>query len=92
MLSFILNACVKTVNYMGVNVGLNSALYSTSLLDLLHFQKRMGIKTQLFQSNLPINYTHFYTPNNNKFNLLNLNFTHNPQGLLITLKRKKEER
>lgn len=92
MPNFITQACVKIVKSMGIIRGLNSALYSTSLLDLLHFKKSMSIKTLVFQYNLPINYTWFYTPKNSISNLLSSTFTHYPQHLLIRLKRKKKER
>lgn len=87
MLNYLLNTCVKYVNNQRLISGITIVNLSTKTQQALSNITPYVVQTQFTTSTNPYFYTTISTYVKQIFHLLHKSFTHNPQHLLLELKR-----
>jgi hypothetical protein len=87
MLNFLINTCVKYVNNQRLISGITIVNLSTKTQQALSNTTPDVVQTQFTTPTNPYFYTTISTYVKQIFHLLHKSFTHNPQHLLLELKR-----
>lgn len=81
------NTWAQNVNKLWIQTGLSRVYSSTFSKFTKNITNNYCVKSRFSNNNLHINSTSFYTPQNRNISLLIKTFTHNPQPLLMRLKK-----